>query len=683
MKAIFIERTGRFSSTAALGFLLLRLCCSSCIAGRTDSPVKPEDLFQPTKIWEIHLRFTPEQWEAMEPVQTQRAFGPDGDRGGPGGPAVPDGPEGSGPGPGMFLAPAFLTGDRDKDGKLSKEEFVALGEQWFKQWDKNKRGELDDADVREGMNATFGGPDRMGPGPRPGDGGPPGPPLQGAQGHRNGLASAAGIDFKYVHADLEFQGQSLRDVGVRYKGNGTYMESRDSLKRSLKIELNRFVKGQKVAGQTKLNLHNNVTDASWMNEVLSYRLFRDANVPAPRSAYAKVFVTVPGKFEHQYLGLYSLIEEVDTHFARERFATKQGAIFKPVTPQLFNYLGEHWQSYDQTYDAKTELSDGDKRRVTDFSKLLTDGSDAEFSARVGEFIDLEEFARFMAVTVWLSTMDSILMMGQNFYVYLHPATHQFQFIPWDLDHSFGQFPMAGTQQQRENLSIQTPWRGAHRFLERMFKHETFKKLYIATMTQFSKSIFLPERFVQQVDEVAAAIRPAVKQESEEKLARFDKVVAGEPVERTGFGGGPPDRGPGEFHFRDGGGPRFGPGQFMLPAKPIKGFVNARARSVKDQLAGNSQGEVLTKAGFGGLPHGFGTGMFLAGGLMHALDKNHDRKLTHDEFVAGFAQWFLAWNTDHSGSLTEAQIREGINRDLTPADMGPSGDPDLGPPNGQP
>ena len=58
--------------------------------------------------------------------------------------------------------------------------------------------------------------------------------------------------------------------------------------------------------------------------------------------------------------------------------------------------------------------------------------------------DLDEFARFMAVTVWLSTMDSILGMGQNFYVYLDPKTHKFQFMPWDLDHSFGQFGMKGS-----------------------------------------------------------------------------------------------------------------------------------------------------------------------------------------------------------------------------------------------
>jgi spore coat protein CotH len=545
------------------------------------------------------------------------------------------------------------------------------------------------------MNATFAPPQFGGQGGAEGAGRPPGPPLQGAEGHRNGLASAAGIDFKYVHADLDFEGQTLRDVAVRYKGNGTYMESRNSLKRSLKIELNRFVKGQKVAGQTKLNLHNNVTDASWMNEVLSYRLFRDAGVPAPRTAYAKVFVTVPGKFDHKYFGLYSIVEDVDTHFAHERFATKQGAIFKPVTPQLFNFSGEDWSKYDQSYDPKTELSDADKRRVMGFSKLVTSGSDAEFAARVAEFVDLEEFARFMSVTVWLSTMDSILMMGQNFYVYLHPVTHQFQFIPWDLDHSFGQFPMGGTQEQRENLSIHTPWRGSNRFLERMFKNETFKTLYIAALTEFSKSIFQPQRFIQQVDELAAAIRPSVQQESEEKLARFDKVVAGEPVERFGFGGGPGGPGGGPRHV--GGGRSFGPGG-RQPAKPIKGFVVARAQSVTDQLSGKSQGEVLSEGGFGGPPGfgrrrggpgglggpgGFDPGMVLARGVMDALDANKDGKISHDEFVAGFAKWFSNWNTDKSGALTEDQLREGINQDLIPFHGGPPGPPDFGPPDGPP
>src|SRR5437762_4494412 len=78
-----------------------------------------------------------------------------------------------------------------------------------------------------------------------------------------------GVEFNFVHADLEFEGQVIKDVGIRYKGNGTWMQSGGTDKHSFKIDLNHFDKDQKFAGITKINLHNNVTDVSWMNEPLS------------------------------------------------------------------------------------------------------------------------------------------------------------------------------------------------------------------------------------------------------------------------------------------------------------------------------------------------------------------------------------------------------------------------------
>src|SRR5215210_5241158 len=110
----------------------------------------------------------------------------------------------------------------------------------------------------------------------------------------------------------------------------------------------------------------------------------------------------------------------------------------------------------------------------------------------------------MFVTVFLSTRDSIVSIGQNYLVYLDPTSNKLQFIPWDLDHSFGQFPLVGTQEQREKLNIHRPWRGDNRFLERVFKVEEFKKLYLARMEDFSKTIFTPERFHKQVDEISIA-----------------------------------------------------------------------------------------------------------------------------------------------------------------------------------
>ena len=611
---------------------------SDALAGSEETPSpKAKELFRTTKVWSVHLKFTPEEWAAMEPKQNEP--GPFGGGGGP-----PGGPRPGGPGrfgPAMFLAPLFLKeGDANQDGALSGEEFRGIATKWYSGWDKDNTSQLSADQIRKAIDAAFAAAN---PGP------PPMPMFLGAEGKRNGLASMMGVEFKYVHADLDFDGKEFKDVAVRYKGNGTFLESRGSSKRSLKIELNKNVKGQKLAGIATLNLHCNVTDVSWMNEVLSLRLYRDAGVPAPRTAYARVSITVDGKQDKQYAGLYSLVEDIDKDFADDHLGKKKGAIFKPVTPNLFSDLGDDWAKYKQTYDPKTNVSADDALRVIEFSRLVTKADDAEFAAKLGDYLELDEFARYMAVTVWLSTMDGILSSGQNFYVYLHAKTHKFQFIPWDLDHSFGQFPLGFTQEQRDGLDIHHPWRGGNRFLDRVFKVEAFKKLYLAKMEEFSKTIFQPERLAQQVDEVAAAIRPSIEAESADKLARFDKAVAGETVGRAGFSG-------------------------AMLSKPIKAFAKVRAQSVVEQLAGKSEGISLDappKKPGGDPPGGFGPGGFLGGVFMGAFDGDKDGKLTRTEFTEGFAGWFEKWNADKSGTLSDQQLRDGIDRNFAPP---PSGGP---------
>ena len=117
-----------------------------------------------------------------------------------------------------------------------------------------------------------------------------------------------------------------------------------------------------------------------------------------------------------------------------------GALFKPVTPELFGDMGNDWKSYNQTYDPKTELTNEQKERVIAFAKLVAHAGDAEFAKKLPEFLDLDNFARYMALTTWLVDMDGILGVGQNYYVFLHPKTGKFMFLPWDQDQTFGQFP---------------------------------------------------------------------------------------------------------------------------------------------------------------------------------------------------------------------------------------------------
>jgi hypothetical protein len=177
----------------------------------------------------------------------------------------------------------------------------------------------------------------------------------------------------------------------------------------------------------------------------------------------------------------------------------------------------------------------------------------------------------------------------------------------------------------------------------MFKVEAFKKLYLARLNEFGKTIFRPERIAQQADEIAAVIRPAVQEGSGSKLTRFDKLVAGELVSAPGL---------------------FGAGQ----TKPIKPFTKVRTESVLDQLAGKLEGLVAGN----GLPGGFGgaggLGMF-SRPLFRLLDANKDSSITRAEFTEGFARLFQAWNSDKSGNLTLVPLRSGIGKDLPPTAQG--------------
>jgi spore coat protein H len=465
-----------------LSLLTQRTVAQELKSNSPSNDLRPSDIFQVTNVWTIHLKFTAEQWQAMEPKQ--------------------------------------------------------------------------------------GGPPQFGGGRR-------GSFLQGPEGGRNGIAAAFGIVYEYVRAELEFGTNKFKDVGVRYKGNGTFLSSRESVKRSLKLDLNQFVKGQKLAGMSQLNLHNSVRDPSGMNESIAYRLFRDGKVPAPRTAYAKIYVTVPGKHDRRYFGLYNLVEDVGNAFTEEHFAVKKGAILKPVTPNPFSDLGDDWKNYNQTYDPKGELSEEQKRRVIEFSKFVSTASDSDFAAKLGDYIDLDNFARYMAITAWLTDLDGILGPGQNYYLYLHPKTQKFLFIPWDQDQPFGQFPR-GSQEQRENLSVQKPWTGENPFLKRVYASQAFKMAYLANLRELNKTVFQPERLHRQVDELAAVIRAPIQEESKERLAEFDKAAAGQKLTIVM-------------------GPGFQGGTEVTPVKP---FVTARAKSVADQLDGKSEGKTINP-GFGG------------------------------------------------------------------------------------
>lgn len=399
--------------------------------------------------------------------------------------------------------------------------------------------------------------------------------LRHPEAQRSGLAGVLGFDFNWVSADLEIGGVMFTNVAARLKGNGTYLGSLYGDKHPFKVDLNKFIQGQILGGADELTFNNLVNDYSCLSDTLAYEFFREAGLPASRTAFAYLNASVEAQWDRKPLGLYLMVEPVDEDFTLEHFGSRRVPVFKPVTYELFHYLGDEWSAYEAIYDLKTKATPEQLRRVIEFARLLTLASDEDFARRVGEFLDLEKFARHLACEVLLSNYDGFLSNGQNFYLYLDPLSNKFGFISWDLDLSWGGFFLLGTTKERERASIWHPWVGQHRLLERVMVVEEFRKLYRDQLEELFARLFVPNRLHQRIDELANVIRGPVAAESGFRLGKFERAVSAQRLELSS---GPSSQGANR------------------PAHQLKRFVDKRALSVREQLDGKSDGMILRRGG---------------------------------------------------------------------------------------
>jgi hypothetical protein len=246
---------------------------------------------------------------------------------------------------------------------------------------------------------------------------------------------------------------------------------------------------------------------------------------------------------------------------------------------LFDDTVADWKDYRAIYDLKTKATKAQWDRVEEFARLVSHANDEEFARRLPEFLDFEEYAAFVAGHVLLSSYDGYLSNGQNFYMYLDPRSNKFGFIPWDQDHGWGEFGYVDTTDHREHASIWKPAAYRNKFLARVMQVEAFKEVYRRKLEEALAGPFTVNRLYREVDSLAAVIRPAVTAESDFRLKRFEIAIS------TNWVKGPRDAP--DFNSKEG--PR-------APAHQIKRFIEARTKSVRDQLDGKEEGVLMR--GFG-------------------------------------------------------------------------------------
>ena len=129
---------------------------------------------------------------------------------------------------------------------------------------------------------------------------------------------------EYVTCDVVIDGQKIRNVGIRAKGNTSLssVASQGSEKYSLKIEFDHFVDGKLYNGLDKLSLNNLIYDATMMKDYLAYTLMGEMDVPSPLCSYVEISVN------GEAWGLYLAVEGVEDSFM-ERNNMTRGELYKP------------------------------------------------------------------------------------------------------------------------------------------------------------------------------------------------------------------------------------------------------------------------------------------------------------------------------------------------------------------
>ncbi|HZC73233.1 MAG TPA: CotH kinase family protein [Jatrophihabitans sp.] len=232
-------------------------------------------------------------------------------------------------------------------------------------------------------------------------------------------------------------------------------------KRSWKVDLD----PGEVAEMSTLNLKSMYNDPSQMREAVAWHLFGQAGVPASRHTYARLNIN------DRYIGLFSVIEQVDKAFLKQHFQGKpHGNLFKvycgDVGPgTLERRVGsdgdDSGRQYatgdneDPTYKLKSYSDAADAESYNDLAQLcrVIDGlglpgaekrfdTDA-FAASMRDIFDVESFLRWAGVNVLIGAWDNYFATPANYYLYNAGRSDDvvgdpyFTFVPWDYDNTFG------------------------------------------------------------------------------------------------------------------------------------------------------------------------------------------------------------------------------------------------------
>jgi len=328
--------------------------------------------------------------------------------------------------------------------------------------------------------------------------------------------------FEFVPGTLTIGSETYENVGIRHKGFITFWSTRNKLKKPYKIDFNEYVAGQDFYGVRQLNFGNSWSDPSMMREVLAYEVFAATGCPASRTSFVNLYLTVPGEYDDELVGVYVMVEQVDTTYLAERFGNDSGNLYKAGDFGAdLEWEGTDPEEYRDNYLKRTNQEEDDWSDLIHFLDVVNNTPDEQFKAEIETVFNVEGFLNYLAANTATTNLDSIAGRNANFYLYHNPDTDLFEFLPWDLNMAFGNYRTAveGYPLSAEGMLYMdiynptayssSPTGQEHVLIDRILAVPEYVALYEVVMRSLVEGHFNSAKMDPRIDELYAFIRAAV------------------------------------------------------------------------------------------------------------------------------------------------------------------------------
>jgi len=296
--------------------------------------------------------------------------------------------------------------------------------------------------------------------------------------------------------------EEVADIGLRFIGD-TY--SREKQKKSFRISFNTFNSGRNFHGIEKMNLNAETHDPSMIRSKLSWKLYRQLGVAGLRSNHVLLYIN--GAF----YGVYINTEHIDEKYVRSRFGTNDGNLYEGRWPADLTYIDENQDSYKLKIDGrrvyKLNINEewDDYQDLVRFISALNQYSGQQLQEELEQVMNVRQYLKIMAVDVMTGNWDGYMGNMNNYFLYRDQVTGRFEYIPFDLENTFGIDTLGLDWSDR---SIYNWHREDRPLYEKILQVEEFKEQYTFYIKRLAEYI-ISDTLSQEMERWKQLIGPHV------------------------------------------------------------------------------------------------------------------------------------------------------------------------------